>query len=483
MEQRERIAIKFKKYWPLLFVIVILLAGFSVYKLVNSEPESDTISNITTSTIRAGEIRVSAFGNGSLISASEVELGFEYGGVVEEILVEIGDAVVEGQILAKLDDEKLIQGLEKVQADLRELTSAASVAAAALELAEAQKAVLNSESELRFLISPYVLKSELRLREAHVELQNAISNANLNPSEDADQRIAEAQEAVDHAALSLALNWETYAEEYVPDFFNFRWRDAYGFWHDYYDPPSETEVAVVWAELAAAEARVEEAVAYLAAVTESEIPDEAYGSQLVKLEKAGKLVSDAQEALDASRLVAPVAGVIVELNIQQLESIGTKNVVTIAQLEPPTLEVSFDESDWSLINVGNSVEVIFDALPEKIYQGKIVFVDPTLKSRQNSTTSVIALVEIDISQTGWANLPLLSGATVEVIAGEAQVVVLLPIEGLQIDNGDQGKVQLFQENGETVEQEIELGLRDVLYVEVTRGLSVGDVILIGSIEK
>ncbi len=483
MEQRERIAIKFKKYWPLLFVIVILLAGFSVYKLVNSEPESDTISNITTSTIRAGEIRVSAFGNGSLISASEVELGFEYGGVVEEILVEIGDVVAEGQILATLDDEKLIQKLEIEQAALRELTSAASVAAAALELAEAQKAVLSSESELRFLISPYVFKSELRLWEAQVELQNANSNTNINPSEEADQRIAEAQEAVDHATLSLALNWETYAEEYVPDFFNFRWRDAYGFWHDYYSPPSETEVAVVWAELAAAEARVEEAEVYLSALTESEIPDDAYGSQLVKLEKAGKLVSDAQEVLDASRLVAPVSGMIVELNIQQLQSIGTKNVVTIAQLEPPTLEVSFDESDWSLIKVGNSVEVIFDALPEKIFQGKIVFVDPTLKSRQNSTTSVIALVEIDISQTGWANFPLLSGATVEVIAGEAQGVVLLPIEGLQIDDGDQGKVQLIQENGETFEQEIELGLRDVLYVEVTGGLSVGDVILIGSIEK
>jgi len=482
MGQRERIAIKFKKYWPLLFVIVILLAGFSVYSLFKSEPESDTISNITTSTIRAGEIRVSAFGNGSLISASEVELGFEYGGVVEEILVEIGDVVIEGQILATLDDEKLIQNLEIEQAVLRELTSAASVAAAALELAEAQKAVLSAESELRFLISPYVFKSELRLREAQVELQNANSNANINPSEEADQRIAEAQEAVDHATLSLALNWETYAEEYVPDFFNFRWRDAYGFWHDYYYPPSETEVAVVWAELAAAEAWVEEAEAYLAALTDSEIPDDAYGSQLVKLEKAGKLVSDAQEALDASRLVAPVSGMIVESNIQQLQSIGTKNVVTIAQLEPPTLEASFDESDWSLVKVGNSVEVIFDVLPEKTYQGKIVFVDPTLKSSQNSTM-VSALVELDISQSGWANFPLLSGATVEVIAGEAQGVVLLPIEGLQIDDGDQGKVQLIQENGETVEQEIELGIRDVLFVEVTNGLSVGDVILIGSIEK
>lgn len=124
------------------------------------------------------------------------------------------------------------------------------------------------------------------------------------------------------------------------------------------------------------------------------------------------------------------------------------------------------------------MEVIFDSLPEKTYSGRIVFVDPTLQTRQN-TTSVSALVELDTSITGWADLPLLSAASVEVIAGEVQNTVLLPVEGLQDVTGSLGTV-LILEDDEVIEKEIELGLRDVLFVEVIDGLSVGDVVLIGN---
>jgi multidrug efflux pump subunit AcrA (membrane-fusion protein) len=122
--------------------------------------------------------------------------------------------------------------------------------------------------------------------------------------------------------------------------------------------------------------------------------------------------------------------------------------------------------------------VIFDALPEKTYSGQIVFVDPSLQSSQN-TTVVSALVELDTSGTGWAGLPLLSGASVEVIAGEVNDAVLLPIEGLQEDQGESGIV-MVKMNDEYIQQEVELGLRDVLYVQVTSGLSVGDEVLIGT---
>ncbi len=158
--------------------------------------------------------------------------------------------------------------------------------------------------------------------------------------------------------------------------------------------------------------------------------------------------------------------------------VGTKNVITVAQLEPPTIEASFDEGDWSLVKVGFPVEVIFDTLQEKIFQGHIIFVNPSLQN----TTTVSAFVELDITQTGWANLPLLSAATVEVIAGEAQNTILLPVEGLREDKGDQGMVYLVRVDGEQIPQEVKIGLRDVLYVEITGGLSIGDVVLIGNFE-
>ena len=476
MTQHDRKAGKFNRYWILSILVVVVLTGIGIYQLVRPNPDLDGGTSQTTSTICRGDIRISTIGSGTLISAVEIKLAFENRGVVEEILVEDGDEVSEGQILVVLDDEDLQETLDLAEGKLRELTSDAAVAAAALELAEAQKAVLNAETELKFLISPYVYKAEIRLREAEMELQNAIHNS----SDEAENRVIEAEYAAEEAAVSLDLNWQTYEEEYVPDFFNFPWRDRFGFKHNYYDPPSETEIAVTWAELATSEARVEEAESYLAALTEDVIPENAYGTQLTALEKAGEAVVDAQEKLEASRLAAPFAGMVMNLDLQVLDKVNTSPVLKIVQLEPITIEVLFDEGDWQLVKEGNPVEVIFDSLPEKSYSGQIVFVDPSLQTVKNVTT-LSALVELDISTTGWANLPLGSAASVEVIAGEVKNAVLLPVEALEEQQGSEGIVLLL-ENNEVTRQSVELGFRDVIYVEVTGGLSAGDVVVIGNLE-
>ena len=480
MTQQDRKSLKINKYWIFSIVVVVVLAGIGIYQMVRPNQDLDSGISQTTSTIRRGDIRVSTIGSGTLIPAVEIKLAFENRGIVEEILVEVGDEVSEGQILVVLDDEDLQKTLDLAEGNLRELTSDVAVSSAALELAEAQKAVLSAESELKFLISPYVYKAEIRLREAELELQNAIQDAALTSSDEAEGRVLEAKYAAEKAALSLELNWQIYEEEYVPDTFNFPWRDRFGFKHNYYSPPSETEVAVVRAELAASEARVEEAESYLAALTEDVIPENASGAQLTALEKAGEAVIDAQEKLAEYRLEAPFAGMVLKLDLQVLDTVNTNPVLTIVQLEPITIEVSFDEGDWSLVKVGNPVEVIFDSLSEKTYSGQIAFVDPSLQINQK-TTAVSALVELDISTTGWADLPLGSAASVEVIAGEVKNAVLLPVEALQEQQGSEGIVLLL-ENDEITRQSVELGLRDVIYVEVTDGLAAGDVVVIGNVE-
>ena len=62
-------------------------------------------------------------------------------------------------------------------------------------------------------------------------------------------------------------------------------------------------------------------------------------------------------------------------------------------------------------------------------------------------------------------------------AGEVNKVVLLPVEALQDQQGTWGTV-LVLENGEISQLEVELGLRDMIYVEVIKGLSAGDVVVI-----
>ena len=325
MTQQDRKSLKINKYWIFSIVVVVVLAGIGIYQMVRPNQDLDSGISQTTSTIRRGDIRVSTIGSGMLIPAVEIKLAFENRGVVEEILVEVGDEVSEGQILVVLNDEDLQKTLDLAEGNLRELTSDVAVSSAALELAEAQKTVLSAESELKFLISPYVYKAEIRLGEAELELQNAIHDS----SDEAEGRVLEAKYAAENAALSLELNWQIYEEEYVPDMFNFPWRDRFGFKHNYYAPPSEIEVAVVWAELAASKARVEEAKSYLAALTEGVIPENASGAQLTALEKAGEAVIDAREKLAASQLEAPFAGMVLKLDLQVLDTVNTNPVLTI----------------------------------------------------------------------------------------------------------------------------------------------------------
>ncbi len=367
-EQKKKPSI-LTKFWPLIVVISLGLASLGTFLLI--KPDTDTSStNQTTTTIRAGDIRVSSFGSGTLISAVEIELAFDTGGIVVEILVEVGDEVSSGQILAVLDDRDPLKKMKKAESALREKTSDAAVAAAALEIAEAQKTVLSTEAELRFLISPYVYKAETRLNNAEKELQEALNDPELDLSDTAEQKITNAQAAVDLALLSLELNWETYHEEYVPEYFNFRWRDKFGFWHDYYDPPSDTEIGLVRAEVAAAKARVEEAETYYAAITGGVLPEFAYGSKLTVFENTRDSLINAREDLEATQLVSPINGIVVEIKTNELDKVTKNGVMKIAQLDPPTLNASFDESDWQLVKDGNPVEVVFDLFPDKIYLGR-----------------------------------------------------------------------------------------------------------------
>jgi HlyD family secretion protein len=476
MERKYHLTGVLKRYWPFGALMILILVSLAVFQFRTASSRVEATPMQDKVIVAHGNIRLSAFGSGVLTTATEKTLKFEISGIVKAILVESGDEVAEGQLLVLLDDTTRRETLANAEAVLHELTSDAAVAEARLEIAQAQKAVLTAQSTLMFYLSPYVYKAEIRLRDAEGELQAATSEAALNPSDKTDQKVREAQKTVDDAALSLEMDQDTYQKEYVPDFFNFPWWDRFGFRHDYYDPPSETEIALAWAELAQAEARLDEAQDYLDVLLKGVVPDTATGSNLITLENAKKAVSEASWNLENTKLTSSLDGVVIHNDFQEYEQVGSTEGITIAQLDPPTLEASFDEGDWSLVKAGNPIEVTFDALPEKTFRGQIVFVDPSLQTHQY-TSVVSARVELDTSLTGWTDLPLQSSASIEVIAGEVKDALLVPLEALIEDSGNRGAVLLL-ENGEYSRIEVELGLRDALYVEVLEGLSEGDVVFV-----
>lgn len=97
-----------------------------------------------------GEVVASVAATGSLVSITEQNLGFAEGGELAEVLVEVGQRVEPGQILARLDDFALSRTLEQSnaqlaqqQAALDKIRNSNSVEAAAATLDQA-RAVLDA---------------------------------------------------------------------------------------------------------------------------------------------------------------------------------------------------------------------------------------------------------------------------------------------------------------------------------------------------
>jgi len=71
--------------------------------------------------VKTGDISVTFSGTATLEAKEETDVVAKVGGVVKQILAEEGDDVRAGQVLAKLDDEKLAVQLQQARANLQKL--------------------------------------------------------------------------------------------------------------------------------------------------------------------------------------------------------------------------------------------------------------------------------------------------------------------------------------------------------------------------
>ncbi|MBC8092814.1 MAG: biotin/lipoyl-binding protein, partial [Pseudonocardia sp.] len=102
-----------------------------------------------------GIVATSVSASGTLVSITEQNLGFAEGGELAEVLVEVGDRVAPGQVLARLDNRALEQALEQSQAQLDQARAALDkiengnqVEGAAASLEQSQEIVAATEDQV-----------------------------------------------------------------------------------------------------------------------------------------------------------------------------------------------------------------------------------------------------------------------------------------------------------------------------------------------
>ncbi len=458
-------------------LVVISVGGFAYYNSAQSASQDAGEPEIQTATVRQGDLVVLASGTGTLVANGDMGLGFGTSGIIEEILIQVGDEVTEGDVLAvqgnreDLDSSVASAKLAVLNAQeaLDEIykNADAVTAQASLDLANAQDEMKSAEYTI-MVQQEGNRASEAMLDAAKAELTLAKAALGKAQSDYSKTSGSASEDAGKASALKNLANAQL------------RYDSAVRNWNWYTGSPSEIEQAQLEGDVALTEARVAEAERAFELVADGPNLKEIEKAEL-QLANASANLAVAERNLDESVIIAPFDGTIlfIKSNVGDKVSIP---FITIVNLSQRYLEVFIDETDLDMIDKDYGVEVVFDALPDMVFEGIVVQVDPSLYSTGNVST-VRGLVEL-FETDAYDNSNLLIGmnAAVDVIAGKAVDTLLVPVEALRELSPDEYAVFVMGGDGELTLRPVEVGLGDISFVEILSGLEPGDVVTTGIVE-
>jgi multidrug efflux pump subunit AcrA (membrane-fusion protein) len=445
--------------WTVAFLVVLGAgAGYLYYQRGGQTPQATAEPALQTAVVRRGNLVVSASGTGRVIPAVEIALGFEKSGRIQEIFVQVGDQVKSGDKLASLvsaeSSDSLALAVSNAELEVLQAQQALDelYEQAAKNLAQAQVDLISAQEELNDLIEERrQMDLQIRCSEDTINDYRRTYNAAYKMFRQNPNSVT--QLAVDTALAQL--NW---------------CNAAY----------TAAEIAEMDAQVALAQAKVDELQRTVERLQNGPDPTEVALAE-AQLANAKAQLKLAQEEMETQYLVAPMDGIILEVDAQVGSIVGTSAIITLASLTPPTLEVYVDETDLNSVAVGYEVEVVFDALPDQTFRGRVVRVDPSLSTVDN-VSAVRAIVALDESSFAKPQvLPVGLQASVEVIQSQAENVLLVPVESLRKIAEGKYAVMVI-ENGVPKLRQVEVGLMDLTYAEILSGLSEGEVVSTGTVE-
>jgi HlyD family secretion protein len=456
-------------------VIVLIMVAVGGIYYFRSKQAAQPTKTVETSTIGMGNIILSATGFGSLVAKDEVSFGFKNGGHVSEVLVSLGQQVKAGDVLARLDASTLELKYAQAAAAVAALSTPGEVASAAQAVEDAKLKLATAKDDLQHMIGPDMMIAEDQVASAQQDLQVAQANVTKDPTDANKGQVSLAQANLKKAREALTHTYYNYSNAYTLETFTYPIRNDKGTTvrRDLI-VPTNAEMLAARAAYELAQANLYDAQNYLDILNGVKKVDAVPSSSVTTMTEA-KLALDAAKAdLDAATLTAPISGIITSVNLSAGQDVGTSSVVTISDMSQPyVVDASLDETDWDKAKVGFAATVTFDLLPNNNYSAKIIQVYPKLDD-SSGTNMVHILVQLDKPIEN--DLPAGSTASVDVTGGEALNVVLVPVSALKETKDGKYLVYLMK-NGQPVQQEVEIGLQDILNAEVKSGLQRGNIVL------
>ena len=307
-------------------IVLVLIGAAAWFGYAGSQPAGDVVLTATpeydTITVQRGDVERRLVVPGELLPVRRASLAFPSGGRLAEMLVQPGDAVAAGQLLARLNTADLEAALARAQTNLRAQEAAlaalqappcpADVAVARAELAGAEARL----AELQAKPDPVeVEQARLNLEQARNSLWSTqVSRDSITGGPARKQ--AEAMVANAEIAVRLA---------------EIQYQRAQA-------GPSPVELAAAQVAVAQAQSRLDDLLAGPAA--------EELTQAQVRVDEARMDLEGAQAALDAATLTAPFAGTVLDVPVEAGATVGAgQTVIELADLSAMEVRTTVGEED------------------------------------------------------------------------------------------------------------------------------------------
>lgn len=429
----------------------IAAAGLAVSYFLSESSAVSTTAAASTAKVRESDFVMTSFGTGTLEGTEIETLYFSTSGVVSELPVKLGDPVVNGDVVAALDDQEKQLLLQKSTINLEKLTSASAVSQIEMRIYQAEETLLAAEKNLEdVLAGPPVEYYDAQLAEATDTYYDTLAKYTRQPSARLAEALEKAKLAFDQAQLDL-----DYALAYIV-------------------PQEDIDRAQAEIDLATANLNAEKTLlAYLSGTPLDAIENSSVSRELIEIKAAEWQVLQAQQAVEAAILTAPLDGIVTKISAVVGETVSTNApVLTISNPEQYNLHLYLDQSELGALTVNDAVRVRFNAYPEQEFSARISSIDFTM-TNVNGENKIQAWAVFDSPLD--LPLPVGSQADIEVVTVEEKNVLTIPYQALiRTDSGEYRVIVLS--DGQAEYRSVSIGMSDFASVIIKSGLTAGEIV-------
>ncbi len=393
-----------------LFVVGIAGTGAIAYQMTMRNSEKPNIANLTIS-VTAETLKVTIKASGSVVPFQTVNVSPKVSGRLQELYVEQGDKVTKGQILARMDDSNIQPQIMQAKASL------ASAQANLMRLRNGSRSedIAAAVARVESTASRAALAREKVARYKDLESQGAITRDRL------DELMA------DETATAANLREQQRQLEQLRN-------------------GSRPE------EIAQAEAQVQEAIARVKIV---EVQQE---DTLIRAPFDGKIT---QKFTNVGSFVTPTTSASTTSSATSTSIVAVGNGLEILAKVP--------EVDIGQIRIGQAVEIVADAYPDKIFTGRVRLIAPEAVVEQNVTSFQVRIA----LETGKNELQSGMNADLKFVGQSINNALVVPTVAIVTENNQTG---LLLPDGDNKPQfrPVTLGITVNNRTQILKGVNPGD---------